>query len=121
MKAMIYKGYAARIEFDAEDEIFTGRIAGIRDVIGFHAETVADLKAAFHEAVEDYIETCTKVGKSPQKPYSGNLMLRVGADVHSRVAIAAEIAGKSLNQWGEEALMKAAQTTLEDKTIVAKL
>jgi len=115
MKAMIYKGYAARIEFDAEDEIFTGRIAGIRDVIGFHAETVADLKAAFHDAVEDYIETCAKIGKSPQKPYSGNLMLRIGADVHSKVAIAAEISGKSLNQWGEEVLMKAAETTLEDK------
>ncbi|HTN39973.1 MAG TPA: type II toxin-antitoxin system HicB family antitoxin [Asticcacaulis sp.] len=115
MKAMIYKGYAARIEFDAGDEIFTGRIAGIRDVIGFHAETVADLKAAFHEAVEDYIETCAKVGKSPQKPYSGNLMLRIGADVHSKAAIAAEISGKSLNQWGEEVLMKAAEITLEAK------
>ena len=109
MKAMIYKGYAARIDFDAEDEVFTGRIAGIRDVIGFHAETVADLKAAFHEAVDDYVETCKKIGKDPQKPYSGNLMLRVSPDVHSKVAIAAELAGKSLNQWGEDALSKAAE------------
>jgi predicted HicB family RNase H-like nuclease len=114
MKALTYKGYAARIEFDADDEIFTGRIAGIRDVIGFHAETVPDLKAAFHEAVNDYVETCKKVGKEPQKPYSGNLMLRVDPSVHKKVAVAAELAGKSLNEWGQEALSKAAD---EDRRI----
>ena len=108
MTAMTYKGYAARIEFDAEDEIFTGRIAGIPDVIGFHAETVEELKLAFHEAVDDYVAACEKVGKSPQKPYSGNLMLRVAPEVHSRAALAAELAGKSLNQWSEEVLAKAA-------------
>jgi predicted HicB family RNase H-like nuclease len=109
MKALNYKGYAARIEFDAEDEIFTGRIAGIRDIIGFHADNVADLKDAFREAVDDYLELCIKVGKDPQKPYSGNLMLRVGADVHSKAALAAELSGMSLNQWGEEVLSAAAQ------------
>jgi len=109
MKAMNYKGYAARIEFDAEDELFTGRIAGIRDVISFHADNVAGLKEAFHEAVDDYLDTCSKVGKTPQKPYSGNLMLRVGPEVHSQAALAAELSGKSLNQWGEEVLSEAAQ------------
>jgi predicted HicB family RNase H-like nuclease len=112
MKAMNYKGYAARIEFDAEDEIFVGRIAGIRDVIGFHADTVAGLKTAFHEAVDDYIDACAKSGKAPQKPYSGNLMLRVGADVHSQAALAAELSDKSLNQWSEEVLSRAAKAVL---------
>lgn len=112
MKAMTYKGYAARVDFDAEDEIFTGRIAGIRDVVGFHADTVADLKAAFHEAVDDYLDTCAKLGKSPQKPYSGNLMLRVDPEVHSKAAIAAELSGKSLNQWSEEVLAEAAEARL---------
>ena len=103
-----YKGYTARVEFDDDDGIFFGRIAGIRDGVGFHADTVADLRAAFHEAVDDYIETCAKIGKSPQKPYSGNLMLRVDPQVHSKAALAAELAGKSLNQWSEEVLAKAA-------------
>lgn len=108
MNAMTYKGYAARVDYDDDDEIFFGRIAGIRDGVSFHAETVAGLKAAFHEAVDDYVETCAKIGKSPQKPYSGNLMLRVDPSVHSKVALAAEVAGKSLNQWGEEVLREAA-------------
>lgn len=108
MKAMVYKGYAARIEFDGEDNIFFGKIAGIRDGVSFHADNVTDLIAAFHEAVDDYIDACAKIGKDPQKPYSGNLMLRVDPEVHSKVARAAELAGKSLNEWGQEVLSKAA-------------
>ncbi len=65
--AMTYKGYAARIDYDDADGIFTGRLAGIRDGVGFHADTVEDLRAAFQEAVEDYIETCAKLGKDPQR------------------------------------------------------
>jgi len=109
MSVMTYKGYTARIKYDDYDEIFFGKLAGIRDGVGFHADTVADLKAAFHEAVDDYIETCAKIGKDPQKPYSGNLMLRVDPAVHSKAALAAELSGKSLNQWGEEVLRAAAE------------
>ena len=105
---MSYKGYTARIEYDDEDGIFFGRIAGISDGVSFHAETVEDLRAAFHEAVDDYIETCAKVGKDPQKAYSGKMMFRVDPEVHRKAALAAELAGKSLNQWAEEALEKAA-------------
>ncbi len=105
---MNYKGYSARVEYDDEDAIFTGRLAGIRDGIGFHAETVEDLRSAFQEAVEDYIETCAKIGKEPQKAYSGQVMFRVSPEVHRKAAIAAELSGKSLNQWAEEVLDRAA-------------
>lgn len=74
MNTMIYKGYAARIEFSAEDECFIGHIAGIKDVIGFHADSVNQLRASFLEAVDDYLATCEKLGRAPQKPYSGKLM-----------------------------------------------
>lgn len=105
---MHYKGYAARIDYDDDDGIFTGRIAGIRDRVGFHADTVEGLREAFHEAVEDYLETCASLGKEPQKAYSGQMMFRVSPELHRRAAIAAELAGKSLNQWGEEVLDLAA-------------
>ncbi|CZT34522.1 type II toxin-antitoxin system HicB family antitoxin [Rhizobium sp. 9140] len=84
MNVMSHKGYFARVEYDAEDEIFFGRLAGITDGVGFHADTVSDLKAAFHEAVDDYIETCAKAAR------------------------AAALAGKSLNQWAAEVLAEAA-------------
>lgn len=111
MKAMVYKGYSARVEFDADDLIFFGRVAGIRDGVTFHSDNVEGLIAAFHEAVDDYVETCKKVGKDPQKPYSGNLMLRVRPETHAKASIAAELAGKSLNEWSEDVLSKAAQET----------
>ena len=106
--AMTYKGYAARIDYDDADGIFTGRLAGIRDGVGFHADTVEALRAAFHEAVEDYLETCVQVGKEPQRAYSGQMMFRVKPEVHRKAALAAELSGKSLNQWAEEVLAKAA-------------
>jgi predicted HicB family RNase H-like nuclease len=106
--AMTYKGYSARIEYDDEDGLFVGSVAGIRDGVGFHAETVADLRAAFVEAVDDYLETCARVGKEPQKAYSGQVMFRLSPEVHRSAAVAAELAGKSLNQWAEEVLARAA-------------
>jgi len=106
-KTMTYQGYAARIEYDDEDGIFTGRIAGIRDAVGFHADTVDELRKAFQEAVDDYIETCARIGKEPQKAYSGQVMFRINPEVHRKAAIAAETSGKSLNQWAEEILDRA--------------
>jgi len=109
VNAMHFKNYSAQISFDDEDEIFVGKLAGISDTITFHATTVNDLREAFHEAVDDYLATCAKLGKSPQKTFSGRLMLRVDPAVHAKAAMAAELAGKSLNQWSEEVLDKAAQ------------
>jgi predicted HicB family RNase H-like nuclease len=106
--SMTWKGYSARVEYDDEDGIFTGRIAGISDVIGFHAESVEGLRASFHEAVEDYLETCAKLGKAPDKIYSGQVMFRVSPEVHRKAALAAELSGKSLNQWAEDVLSRAA-------------
>ncbi len=106
--SLSYKGYAARIEFSSEDECFVGHIAGIKDIVGFHGETVAELKAAFEEAVNDYLDTCDQVGKSPQKPFSGELMLQIPPEVHAAVATAAELSGKSINEWATEALNREA-------------
>ena len=75
MNTMTYRGYAARIEYSDEDQCLIGHIAGINDVVGFHGDSVAELRTAFEEAVEDYLEACEKLGRAPQKPYSGKLML----------------------------------------------
>ncbi len=104
---MTYKGYAARIEYSDEDACFIGHVAGINDVVGFHAESVKELRAAFEEAVDDYLKTCEKLGRPPQKPYSGKLMLRVPPEVHARAAMMAEAHGLSLNQWASEVISKA--------------
>ena len=109
MKPMAYKGYSARIEYSDEDECFVGRVAGIRDIISFHGESVEEIRHAFKEAMDFYLATCAERGETPNKPYSGKLMLRVPPEVHAAVATAAEVSGKSINQWAAEMLSKATQ------------
>ena len=104
---MSYKGYLARVEYDDKDGILFGRIAGIRDGVSFHASNIDDLRAAFHEAVDDYLEVCIEIGKDPQKSYSGHVMFRIDPDIHRRAALSAELAGKSLNQWAEDVIGRA--------------
>ncbi|RKZ78222.1 MAG: toxin-antitoxin system HicB family antitoxin [Candidatus Parabeggiatoa sp. nov. 1] len=101
---MSYKGYTARIEYSAEDQCFVGHIAGIIDIVGFHGESVNELHQSFEEAVNDYLETCKKVGKAPQQADSGELILRIPPQIHAAIANAAKMSGKSLNQWAVEAL-----------------
>jgi predicted HicB family RNase H-like nuclease len=108
MSTMTHKGYSARIDYDDRDGIFVGRVLGIDDIIGFHAESVAELRNAFTEAVDDYITSCAKLGKQPQRAASGRLMLRVAPEVHRAALIAAQADGKSLNQWAERVLEAAA-------------
>lgn len=104
MNMMEFKGFAARVEYSEEDGCFIGHIAGIRDVIGFHGESVTELRAAFQEAVEDYLATCEKLGREPNKPYSGQFRLRLNSELHARAAMVAETRGKSLNSWVSEVI-----------------
>ncbi len=107
MKPMKHKGYIAKVEFDAEDRIFIGHIIGIKDVVGFHGESVEELEQSFKDAVDNYLDACKKLDQKPNKPYSGNLMLRIPAEVHAAVAVAAESDGKSINQWATSILESA--------------
>lgn len=107
MNTMSYKGYPARVQYSEDDGCFVGHIVGINDIVGFHGDAVVELRQAFEEAVDDYLETCERLGRAPQKPYSGNLMLRIPPDVHAAVAAAAEVSGKSINQWATEMFEKA--------------
>ena len=68
MNTMSHKGYTARVEYDERDNIFVGRILGIRSIISFHGETVAELRAEFEHAVKDYLAECKKAGVHPEKP-----------------------------------------------------
>nr|VFK28063.1 MAG: Predicted nuclease of the RNAse H fold, HicB family [Candidatus Kentron sp. MB]VFK29392.1 MAG: Predicted nuclease of the RNAse H fold, HicB family [Candidatus Kentron sp. MB]VFK74774.1 MAG: Predicted nuclease of the RNAse H fold, HicB family [Candidatus Kentron sp. MB] len=108
MNTMSHKGYAARIEYDERDNVFVGRILGIRSIISFHARTVTKLRSEFENAIDDYLAECKEDGVEPEKPVSGKLLLRVPPEIHRKTLIAAQAAGKSLNQWATEVLGHAA-------------
>lgn len=99
-----YKGYIGSAEVDSEDHILVGRLLFIRDVIGYSAESVRDLEAAFRQAVDEYLEACREAGDQPDTPCKGTFNVRVGPDLHRDVALAAKKAAVSLNDFVCEAL-----------------
>ncbi len=107
MNTMTYRGYTARVEYDERDDIFVGRVLGLRSIISFHGQTVKQLRTEFQAAMKDYLADCEAQGISPEKPASGKLLLRVPAEVHTKALVRAQAAGKSLNQWATEALERA--------------
>ena len=99
-----YKGYYASLHFNSEDEVFYGKLLGIDDFVNFEGASVKDLKKAFHEAVEDYLETCKELGKEPNKTYKGTFNVRVTSDLHKAAAGFAAIHNISLNDFVKTAI-----------------
>ena len=105
-----HKGFRAKIEYSADDNLFVGRILGIQDIVTFQSETALDLKKEMAEMLDFYLEVCEKSGKAAKKQYSGKVMLRVPNQLHQRIAEAAAAAGKSLNEWGKDVLESAVKS-----------
>lgn len=105
---MQYKGYIATVEFDEDDNIFHGEVINTRDVITFEGTSVRELKKAFKDSVEDYLAFCKKRNEEPDKPFSGQFIVRLSPEQHRKVYLAAKKAGKSLNAWVSEKLDKSA-------------
>ena len=108
MNTMSFKGYEALVAFDDEAELFHGEVMNLRDVITFQGKSVAELKKAFAASVADYLAFCKARGEEPEKPYSGQFVVRVEPPVHRAVVTAAKRAGVSLNKWVAATLERAA-------------
>jgi len=108
---MEYKGYFTKVEFDDEANIFHGEVINLRDVITFQGETVDELRQAFHDSVDDYLEFCAERGEEPEKPYSGKFIVRVEPELHKNIVIEARKNGKSLNAWVHDTLVKVIKDT----------
>ncbi len=101
-----YKGYAAIVEYDDAAGILHGEVANTRDVITFQADNTADLETAFRDSVDDYLAFCAERGEEPEKPLSGQFLVRGTAELHRRVNIAAASSGMSVNAWVTQTLEK---------------
>ena len=111
MNSMTHKGYFAKISFDERDNIFWGKVVGIKDSITFEGETVNELRTAFVDSVEDYLNFCKKRGEEPDKPYSGKFLVRVEPELHKTLVVQARKDGKSLNTLVQDALLKAVKNS----------
>src|SRR6201996_549482 len=104
---LTYKGFFGSARYSAADEVFYGKLEGIDDLVNYEGSSVKELMKAFHEAVEDYLETCKKIGKEPNKTYKGSFNVRIPAELHREAAIFAASKDVSLNDFVKTAIQYA--------------
>ncbi len=67
---MKYKNYLAQIKVDEEADVFHGEVINIKDVLTFQGKTANELKKAFKNSIEDYLDFCKELNQEPDKPFS---------------------------------------------------
>ena len=105
---MRYRGYSAAVSFDYEAGVFHGEVVDTRDVIVFEGDSVAQLEEGFQTSIDDYLAVCAERGRTPDRPFSGRIPLRLAPEVHRAATAAARAEGKSLNAWLAETIERAA-------------
>ncbi len=110
-----YKGYSATVELDEEAGVLRGEVIGTRDVIAFQADSVETVITEFHVAVDGYLDYCAERGEAPEKPLSGQFLVRATPELHRRVHIAASASGMSVNAWLTRTLEEDTKELLESQ------
>lgn len=106
MNMMTLDGYNAKIEYDAELDLFRGEILGLSGGADFYGKNPKELRAEFRKSLEVFLEVCREKGIEPRRHYSGKFNLRIPADLHEKLAIVAQAEGKSINTVAQEALLQ---------------
>jgi predicted HicB family RNase H-like nuclease len=98
---LTYKGYIGRVDFDDNARTFFGTVINANVLVSFRGKTVNELEKSFHDVVNTYLDDCKEEGKTPEKPYSGKITVRVPPVVHRRVALKAASRRESMNDYLE--------------------
>lgn len=109
---LLHKDFIGSVHYSSDDEVFFGKIEGIDDLITFEGESVKEIKFAFEEAVNDYIDLCKNESKDPQKSYKGSFNVRIDPELHKMAVHSAIKEGVSLNQFVQKAIEHEVKETL---------
>ena len=110
-----YRSYTADLKIDEDSQLIIGKVLDINDTITFDGSTVEEAIQEFHKTVDSYLESCKRLGRKPDKPFSGKLAFRTTPEIHRSIYLAAAKAGKSINAWMEINLSIAAQDLLHQE------
>lgn len=113
MNTLKYKGYIGSVSYSEPDKVFFGKLEGIDALVNYEGESVAELTAAFHEAVDDYLALCEDIGQKPEKSYTGTFNVRISPATHRQIANRAMEAGISINAFVKKVLDEAVQQPLQ--------
>jgi predicted HicB family RNase H-like nuclease len=99
-------GYHAKIEYDEETDQFRGEILGLSGGADFYGSSPDELRREFQKSLEVFLEVCKEQGIEPRRSFSGKFNLRISPELHEKLAMTAEVQGKSLNTLAQEALQR---------------
>jgi predicted HicB family RNase H-like nuclease len=116
---MEYKGYYGEAKVDEEAGILHGEVLGLRDVVTFQGRTVDEVRQAFRDSVDDYLEFCAERGEEPEKPFSGKILVRTDPEVHRALATRASLEGRSINAIINDAIDRALDRARDRATAIA--
>ena len=74
--------------------------------MSYEGESVSELKNAFKEAVDDYLDFCRAENITPEKPYSGKISITISPETHSTIVRLAQKNGISVNAFVNNAIEK---------------
>jgi predicted HicB family RNase H-like nuclease len=94
-----HDGYLAEITYAEGDRDMHGLVINASATLHFAGQSIDDLKKAFADTVDEYVAWCRERGKEPEKPYSGQLPLRLSPKLHRALAVKATHAGQSMNTY----------------------
>lgn len=103
-KVLSYKDYIGSVHFNAEDEVFFGKIEGIDGLVLFEWKSVEKLKKTFEESVKDYMSLCKENSKEIEKSYKGSFNVRIAPELHRKAKRKTTLLGISLNQFIQKAV-----------------
>ena len=112
--ASLAEGCCGSVHFDEEELVFHGKVEFIRPLVSYEATNAKGLKKALNEAANDCLGTCEREGLQPEKPFKGNLNIRLEEELHRRLAIADSQLNTSLNGSIKQSLERTIDQDLQD-------
>ena len=115
-----YKGYCGSLEVSVDDDCLFGKVLFINDLVTYEGQSPAELKAAFEESLDYYLDKCERDGVNPEKPFSGSFNIRISPELHREAAMRAAMSGQSLNDYVRQAIEVFGKTSRQKPQVKLK-
>ena len=101
---MQYKGYYGSVNYSQSDNLLYGKLLGIKSLVSYEGTSVKELKEDFEFAVDDYLEMCQGEGMEPEKPFDGEIRIKLDPEIQLKANLAAQSANIPLSKLIELSL-----------------
>lgn len=99
-----HRGQLGSVEFDLDTKRLFGKLMFIDDLVTYEAIDLEGLEREFRVSVDEYLDDCEELGIAPNKPFKGSFNVRIGSELHRKVAHRAVELGLGLNDFVTKAL-----------------